>query len=291
MRICAIDVGTNTVNSLVADVESGGLVVVADEEQFARLGQGVDRAGRLAEDAMDRVVDRLARAKATAENLGAERVVIAATSASRDASNVDVLQGRVWRELGLDYRVISGAEEARLSFLGALALLPDVPRAVVFDIGGGSTEIVAGERGAPPHFAQSLDIGTVRLTERHGAVPPVGVDVQAAVRDDIARALAAIPPEVWAHGPLVGTGSTARVVSRMGPGALRLGAVRVVRQKLAALTPQTITALAPEVMRGRADVMPSAMLIVEGVMEAAGTETFHATRGGLRHGLALETAR
>ena len=291
MRICALDVGTNTVNSLVADVTPGGLAVVADEERFARLGQGVDEAGRLAPDAMDRVVDRLAQAKQTAEKLGAERIVIGATSASRDASNVDELQDRVRRELGLDYCVISGEEEARLSFLGALAMLPDVPRAVVFDIGGGSTEIVAGERGAAPHAAQSLDIGTVRLTERYGAVPPVSAEVQASVRAEIARQLAAVPPEVWAHGPLVGTGSTARVVQRMGPGALRLPAVRLIRRKLAALTPETITALAPEVMTGRADVMVSAMLLVEGVLEAAGTHTFHTTSGGLRHGLALEAAR
>ena len=86
MRICAIDVGTNTVQSVVADVAGGRLAVVADEERFARLGQGVDASRRLAPEAMDRAVACLAAAQQTAERLGAERVVIGATSASRDAA-------------------------------------------------------------------------------------------------------------------------------------------------------------------------------------------------------------
>lgn len=292
MRICAIDVGTNTVNTLVADVTDEGLHVLADDERFARLGQGVDAAGRLAPEAMDRVVERLAAAKATADRLGADRVVIGATSASRDAANVGDLQRRVRDELGLDYRVISGDDEARLSFLGALALLPSEPRAVVFDIGGGSTEIVAGERGEAPAFAQSLNVGTVRLTERHGAVPPAPEPVQVAVSADVRSALAGIPGDVWARGPLVGTGSTSKVVARLAgsTGAVSREAVRGARQRVAGETPEALIALAPEIMTGRADVALTALLIVEAVMDAAGADAFVPSAGGLRHGLAMDAA-
>ncbi|OZC03573.1 hypothetical protein [Rubricoccus marinus] len=296
MRICAIDVGTNTVNSLVADLAHGRLVVLADDERFARLGQGVDRAGRLAPEAMDRVVDRLAQSLATARGLGVERVVIGATSASRDASNVGELQARVRDELGLDYAVITGADEARLSFLGALAMLPAVPRAVVFDVGGGSTEIASGARGAAPAFARSLNVGTVRLTERHGAVPPVdpGLDGSgplAAVAADVRAALAEIPPEVWVDGPLVGTGSTAKVIAHLAGGSdVPLAQIRASRERLATLSPEAITALAPDVMTGRADVALSALVIVQTILEASGAERFVASAGGLRHGLALEAA-
>ena len=291
MRICAIDVGTNTVNTLVAEVGGGRLTVLADEERFARLGQGVDGAGRLAPEAMDRVARCLAESRALAEAHGAERTVIGATSASRDAANVGALQARVRRELGLDYRVVSGETEARLSFAGALAMLPGTPRAVVFDIGGGSTEIVAGASGAAPEVAVSLDIGTVRLTERHGAVPPVAPRPLAALRADVAAALARVPPEAWAEGPLVGTGSTAKVVAHLaGEVPVPLARVRRSRERLAAMTPEAITALAPGLMRGRADVAVAALCIVEGVMRASGADSFTATRGGLRHGLALEAA-
>lgn len=293
MRVCAIDVGTNTVNSLVADATEAGLVVLADEERFARLGQGVDAAGCLAPEAMDRVVDRLAAAKATADRLGAERIVIGATSASRDAANIGDLQTRVRHELGLEYRVISGDEEARLSFLGSLALLPEIDGGVVFDVGGGSTEIVAGERDQAPEFVQSLDVGTVRLTERYGAVPPVPETIQEAIRADLRAWLSQIPPEVWRLGPLVGTGSTAKVAGRLTEAdrMISLEAVRQARTRLAGLTPEAIIALAPEVMTGRADVMVTALLIVEAVMVTARAETFLASPGGLRHGLALQAAR
>ena len=291
MRICSIDVGTNTVNSIVADVEGGRLTVLVDEERFARLGQGVDAAGRLAPEAMDRVVDCLASALARAARLSAERVVIGATSASRDAANVGDLQARVARELGLDYRVISGETEARLSFAGALALRPDLDRAVVLDVGGGSTEVVAGDR-AGIHTATSLDVGTVRLTERHGAVPPVDAATQRAVEADVEAALATLPPGVFAHGPLVGTGSTAKVAAHLAGGdRVTPEALARSRAHLATLAPEAIAALAPDVLTGREDVMVSALVLVETVLRVAGAPALLVSPGGLRHGLALSEGR
>ncbi|HEX8385933.1 MAG TPA: exopolyphosphatase, partial [Rubricoccaceae bacterium] len=175
MRVCAIDVGTNTVQSLVADVTADGrLAVVEDEERFARLGQGVDASRRLAPEAMDRAVACLRAALDTAARLGAERVVVGATSASRDATNVADLVARVRRELGIEYRVLPGEAEAALSFRGALGRWADAPDGpvVVVDIGGGSTEVALGTRAAGVTARVSLDVGSVRLTERHFSIRP-----------------------------------------------------------------------------------------------------------------------
>ena len=144
MRVCAIDVGTNTVQSLVADVTADGhLTVVADEERFARLGQGVDASKRLAPEAMDRAVGCLRAALDTARHHGADRVVIGATSASRDATNVDVLVARlrtagagapdptpkIVRALGM--RAVAPPEVAVPSDLGPSSPARDVIRAAI----------------------------------------------------------------------------------------------------------------------------------------------------------------
>ena len=154
-------------------------------------------------------IARLAECQATAQRLGAERLLVGATSASRDASNVAVLIQRVRDELGLDYRILSGEEEASLVFRGALALLPDLPAACVLDVGGGSTELVAGPRVSPT-FARSVDVGSVRLTERHFAAafrhgsPPAPEAVRAAEAVAYERYLAERPDEpaldTWMRG-------------------------------------------------------------------------------------------
>ena len=296
MRVCAIDVGTNTVVSVVADVEAGSIrSVLADETRFARLGQGVDATGRLADEAMDRVVDRLAAAQATAETLGAERVVIGATSASRDASNVDDLVARVRDELGLEYRVLSGVEEAEMSFRGALSMLPEIQAATVVDIGGGSTEIVTGQAGRGPTFRTSLDVGSVRLTERHFAErPPSAAAVQAG-EADVRRALQAVPAGTTDGLPLLVTGSVARIFATLSGATgeaprVPYSAVAEWRGRLLELTPAEARALAPDVLTGREDIVAAAVLILEAVMRALGAQAYVATPGGLRYGLALETA-
>ncbi len=295
MRVAAIDVGTNTVLLVVADVADGRLYVVADEERFARLGQGVDGAGRLAPEAMDRVVDRLAACRATAERLGAERVVIGATSASRDAANVGSLVARVRDEVGLDYRVIAGETEAALSFRGALALMPDLPdgeEASVVDIGGGSTEVVAGRKGAAPDFRVSLDMGSVRVSERFVAArPPSAAQVEAAAAF-VADALARVPDRVAAVRPLVAVAGTAKVAARLAGATDTLQAVdvRAWRDRLLALTPDETLALDPALMAGRADVAAAGLLVLAAVLDRFGADRLRFSPAGLRHGLALAAA-
>ena len=291
MRLCAIDVGTNTVMSVVADVADGRLAVVADEERFARLGQGVDASGRLAPEAIDRVLDRLAGAKATADKLGAERVVIGATSASRDAANVGELQARVREELGLDYRVISGEEEAEASFRGALALLPHVDAALVVDVGGGSTEVALGTRAEGVTDRQSVDVGSVRLTERHFPErPPDGAAVAAALVD--AEGAYATVGFERGGAPLVATGSVGRLVGRLAGAedAVPAEAVRQWRDRLLALSPEDALAIAPDALRGREDVAAAAVLCLHAALVRFGAEAYVPTTGGLRHGLALAAA-
>lgn len=296
MRLCAIDVGTNTVQSLVADVRPDGtLDVLADEERFARLGQGVDAAHRLAPEAMDRVVDRLRQAQATADRLGAARTVIGATSASRDAANVGDLQDRVRRELGLDYRVISGEEEAALSFRGALAALPRVHEAALIDVGGGSTEVVTGSRVGGVRFRTSLDVGSVRLSERHWVQRPPSASAVGAAVADVRTALASVPAGTTRGLPLLATGSVARLLARLAgeegdAPEVPLATAAVWRDRLLGLTPAETLAIAPGVLAGREDVVAAAVLIVATILEGLGAEAYVAVRGGLRHGLALEAA-
>ena len=293
MRVCAIDVGTNTVMSVVADVAGGALTVVEDEERFARLGQGVDASGRLAPQAMDRVVDRLAGALATARRAGAERVVVGATSASRDAANVGELQARVRAELGLDYRVISGAQEAEASFRGALALLPDVDAALVVDVGGGSTEVALGDRGRGVTARQSVDVGSVRLTERFFSARPPPAEAVARA-EAFARGLYdAVAVERPADVPLVATGSVGALVARLAgaaSGGVPCGAVRAWRDRLLARTPAEALAVAPDVLAGREDVAAAALVLLDAVLARFGADAYVSTRGGLRHGLALAAA-
>ncbi len=291
MRLCAIDVGTNTVMSVVADVVGGRLDVVADEERFARLGQGVDASGRLAPEAMDRALDRLAAAVATAERLGAERVVIGATSASRDASNVGELQDRVRRELGVEYRVISGEQEAEASFRGALALRPGLDAALVVDVGGGSTEVARGTRAAGVTARQSVDVGSVRLTERHFEARPPSPDAVARAQADAERAYGAVAFE-REDVALVATGSVGRLVGRLVGSEDRVPVADVLawRDRLLALTPAQALAVAPDVLAGREDVAAAALLLLHTALVRFNADAYVPTVGGLRHGLALAAA-
>ena len=181
-RVAAIDCGTNSIRLLVADVTTAvdGALFLRDvhrEQRVVRLGKGVDATGVLDPEALERTRVALADYTAVLRRAGAERVRMVATSATRDARNRDDFFGMVRATLGVDAEMISGDEEARLSFVGAVGELdPDDGPFVVVDTGGGSTELVIGELekdGATVRAARSVDIGSVRITERclHGDPP------------------------------------------------------------------------------------------------------------------------
>ncbi len=187
MRVAVVDIGSNSTRLLVADVDaSGALAEIERRSKVTRLGHGVDRAGVLDQDAMERVFATLAEYRRLIEQHGPRRTVAVLTSAVRDAANGADFAARVRADHGLDARTIAGDEEARLTFLGATSERPpdDATPTVVIDIGGGSTELVVGI-GHEVTFHASTQAGVVRHTERHLATDPPTPDELAAVAADV----------------------------------------------------------------------------------------------------------
>ena len=201
MRVAAIDCGTNSIRLLIADVDldAGTLTDVVRTMTVVRLGQGVDRTGEFAAEALERTFAATDLYAAQCREHGVEAIRFVATSATRDARNRDVFLSGIEERLGVTPEVISGAEEAALSFRGATGALDaahDAPFLVV-DLGGGSTEVVLGTDR--PEFAHSMDVGCVRMTERHLAGDPPSAaqvaDAERDVHDAIDLALAGVPVE------------------------------------------------------------------------------------------------
>ena len=188
-RVAGIDCGTNSIRLLVADVHDGSLTDVDRRMEVVRLGQGVDRTGRIAPDALERTLAAAARYAAICSDLGVQRLRFVATSATRDAENrADFVDG-VRAALGVEPEVIGGEEEAELSFQGAISTLGGHHPGpfLVVDIGGGSTEIVLGTTS--PVAVASMDVGCVRLTERHLTDDPPSADQIAGASRDVGAAL------------------------------------------------------------------------------------------------------
>jgi exopolyphosphatase/guanosine-5'-triphosphate,3'-diphosphate pyrophosphatase len=192
-RVAAIDCGTNSIRLLVADADpvTGELVDLDRRMTIVRLGQGVDKTGRLAPEALERTFAACREYAAIIKEHGAERVRFVATSASRDAENRDDFVRGVLDILGVEPEVISGDQEAEFSFTGATKELAGSDHFakpyLVVDIGGGSTEFVVGDDRV--RAARSVDIGCVRLTERHIRTDPPAPAELDAVRGDIQAAL------------------------------------------------------------------------------------------------------
>ena len=185
-RVAGIDCGTNSIRLLVADVDpaTGALVDVERTMEVVRLGQGVDRTGRLAPEALERALAATRRYAARCAELGVEAIRFVATSATRDAENRREFVDGVRTAIGVEPEVIEGAEEARLSFRGATGVLGSRHPGplLVVDLGGGSTELVLGTDA--PIAAYSMDVGCVRMTERHlHSDPPTTSEIAAAAAD------------------------------------------------------------------------------------------------------------
>jgi exopolyphosphatase/guanosine-5'-triphosphate,3'-diphosphate pyrophosphatase len=315
MRVAAIDCGTNSLRLLVADVDpaAGRLTDVDRRMEIVRLGQGVDATGRLAPAALDRTLRVLASYAAIIRDRSADAVRMVATSATRDAANgADFVRG-VTGVLGVAPEVLTGDEEARLSFTGAIAEFAGAgaagqpggpgPPYLVVDIGGGSTEFVLG--GGPdgaqqalagaagparaagpaggPVSALSVDIGCVRLTERHlHSDPPAAAEIAAAVTDiDTALIRVAETLPVRAARTLVGLAGSVTTVAALALGLTRYDAARIhharisarqVAEQARALLAQTREQRASlAVMHpGRVDVIGGGAMILDEVMRRFG---------------------
>lgn len=283
MRVGAIDCGTNAVKLLVTDLDpaTGAQVDVVRDLHITRLGEGIDRTGRITEAALARtleVCDRYADVLAAHD---VRRLRFCATSAARDAADGEQLVEGVRARLGVDLEVLDGTTEAALSYDGAVRGLPGLAEPVlVVDIGGGSTELVLGSGGAVRQSG-SADVGSVRLTERHLAGDPPGADEVAAARADADAALADLGVDVRGAATVVGvSGSVVTVAAHaLGLAALlesRLHGTRLptpdVRTACAGLLGATVAErrALPFMPAGRADVIGGGALLLDRVLQATG---------------------
>jgi exopolyphosphatase/guanosine-5'-triphosphate,3'-diphosphate pyrophosphatase len=297
--VAAIDCGTNSIRLLVADLHDGTLTDVVRRMEIVRLGQGVDRTGRLAPEAIERTRVVLADYAAQLRELGAERIRMVATSATRDAANAGDFRAMVVDTLGVVPEVVSGDEEARLSFTGAVRGLPaelETPYLVV-DIGGGSTEFVHGT--AAVDAALSVDIGCVRMTERHlHADPPTPEQIAAAEADITAavdRALDAVNGRD--ARTLVGLAGSVTTVVAIALGLTeydpeRIHHARIGYAEVAKVTTDLLAAtreqrLAIPVMHpGRADVIGAGALVLQVIMQRSGADAVVASEHDILDGIA-----
>lgn len=284
-RLAAIDLGTNSIRLLVvrwerAAREPGDL---ARDMVITRIGQGVDRTGRIAPDALERTVGVLARYCRRARALGAERIHLAATSAVRDASNRDDLAAAVARWTGEPMEILSGEEEAATSFAGATRGL-EAPRPfLVIDIGGGSTEFVLGDERVAG--AVSTQMGSVRLTERYIHTDPPSYDELDRLDMAITSVLHQVEDRVPVHeaATLVAVAGTATTVQAIALGLSEYEPDRLHRTVLSRADAERVARLLadmtteergriPTMAPGREDVIPAGAAILVAVMHRWGFE-------------------
>lgn len=286
-RVAAVDCGTNSIRLLVADVDpaAGTLADLDRRMTIVRLGQGVDRTGRLAPDALERTFAACRDYAAVVRDLGAERLRFVATSASRDAENRDEFVAGVRDILGVDPEVVTGEEEAHLSFTGATRELggadaADTPYLVV-DIGGGSTEFVLG--GTDVEAARSVDVGCVRMTERHlHSDPPSESEIAAARKDiDAAIDLAAEAVPLARARTLVGLAGSVTTVAAMALDLPEYDSARIHRSRISAAQVHDVAgrllamtreqrAVLPFMHPGRVDVIGAGALVLATIVERTG---------------------
>ncbi len=303
-RIAVVDFGTNSTRLLVADVADGAVDELERRTDVTRLGEGVDRSGRLADAAMKRVFERVAGYREAIDGLGGvSRAIGVATSAVRDSDNGDEFRAALRDRYGIDVEVIAGEEEARLTFLGATAHRTSDGAALVIDIGGGSTEYVVGTPASAPSFRVSAELGSVRQTERHLESDPPSDEEVSALEAEASEILnAEVPAHVRAQVTtgiaVAGTATSLAAIDlalepydpgrvhghRLEADACRrllgqLAAVPVAqRRETRGLDPDR----APTIVAGAAILLQS--------MVAFGLDTIEVSEADLLHGAALEAA-
>jgi exopolyphosphatase/guanosine-5'-triphosphate,3'-diphosphate pyrophosphatase len=299
VRIAAVDIGTNSMRLLIADAVEGRLVEGERHSRVTRLGEGVDRDRRFAEEPMRRTLEALAW---YGERMRAERVERAraiATSATRDAGNREEFLDRAGAALGTRPDVIDGEEEAALSFAGATAGITAAGSVAVVDIGGGSTEFVYG--ADRPEYARSIDIGSVRLTER--AIPdrPAPPEQVTAAQQMVATAFAEVQlPGRAQHA--IGVAGTITSLAAMALGLAEhdraavhgstLGTtdIDLLIGRLAGLTVEGTIAAFPALDPMRAPVILGGAIVAAGVLHHLGVDGFAVSESDILDGVAMALA-
>ena len=303
-RIAAIDIGSNSIRQIVADVSPSGAIRVVDEMKAApRLGAGVNATGALSEESMRAASAALGRMATLARQLGAKRIEAVATSAVRDAANGEDFLDAVRRDTGLSVRLLDGEDEARLSFLSALAHFElGTGRSAVIDIGGGSLELALAADGLVEHLV-SFPFGAIRLTEqflRDGARRRDVVALRKAVRSGVRESVSL---RDWRGAQLIGSGGTFTNLAGIFRARRRAAAGRTVHgtsvpreelerilDMLVGMTPTERLAV-PGLNPGRADIIVAGLAAAAEVMARVDARTLLVSAYGIREGLLLDTAR
>lgn len=297
-RVAAIDCGTNSIRLLVADLVGADKKDVHREMRVVRLGQGVDETGALHPEALERTRAALVDYADICADLGVELTRMVATSATRDASNRSAFVALVEEALGVTPEVIDGAEEAALSFEGATRGLTDGGPFLVIDIGGGSTEIVLGTTSV--EAAKSVDVGCVRLTERHLRDDPPTVAQIEAARADIDAALTSVLDVVPAAraSTAIGLAGSVTTVAALALGLAaydpfaihlsRISAAQIdeVTERLLTMTRAARAAL-PVMHPGRVDVIGGGALVLQSVVHRLGLAEVLVSESDILDGIAL----
>jgi exopolyphosphatase/guanosine-5'-triphosphate,3'-diphosphate pyrophosphatase len=304
MRLASIDIGTNTILMLVADVErNGSLSVVRDEHFIARLGKGVDEHGLIQKETFQRVRRILSQLKSIADSNGVQHLAACGTSALRDAANRQEFIDFIREHLSIYIKILSGQEEAESTYLGAVSeYLEDSPSGeyAVLDIGGGSTELVAGT-GSTVSSAVSINIGSVRLTERIlKNSPPDNTALENAVKlvQDHLRDILPLPPATTLIG-VAGTLTTLAALdlqlktfdkTLINRSVLTKETIERIFQDLRYLTLDQIRSY-PQIHPSRADILLAGILILSETLHKVNLPQITVSDRGLRYGILLHMAR
>lgn len=298
MRVAAIDCGTNSIRLLIADIDGNNFREILRDMEIVRLGQGVDQTGAFHPDAIARTLAAVDKFAPEIARRGVEKIRFCATSATRDASNRALFIDGVKERLGIEPEVIAGEVEAALSFTGATKDF-DKSHApfLVIDIGGGSTEFVFGSEGV--ENARSMNIGCVRMTERHFAHAENRSDaINAAIADiDAAIAEAAKDVPITSAKTLIAVAGTATTVAagalelpeydRYSIHLARISAARTHEISLFFLNSSRDELMAKGYMHpGRVDVIGAGSLVLDRIMKATGATEFVASESDILDGMA-----
>lgn len=290
--LAAIDIGTNSIRLLVARPTTAGnaLATLLDESVTVRLGMGVEETGRLEPARLERAVEVVAEFHRLARRHQSAPVVLAATSAVRDASNGAELAQRIAAATGLELEVISGEEEARLTFAGATLGQPRAGALLVADLGGGSLELIAARDGEVQHL-ESLQLGSGRLTERHVRTDPPDTAAIAAIERDATTLLAPVATAVGAIDRCIVAGGTALslplIIQQPGKATLTRRDLATARSALQA-SPADAVAGATGLDAARVRTLAAGAAIIDSLLVAFQLDEAHVARGGLREGLLLD---
>jgi exopolyphosphatase / guanosine-5'-triphosphate,3'-diphosphate pyrophosphatase len=306
MRVATIDIGTNTVLLLVAErAEDGSLLAVVERATITRLGEGVDRTRRLSAAAKSRTRECLEEYARAVRDAGATRIAVVGTSAMRDAQGAEEVRDHVRALFGVEARVLTGEEEARFAFRGAMSglAIDASDEAAMFDIGGGSTEVVIGrvDATAPQiDFAESYDVGSVRLTERHVTHDPPTPAERTAIAEAAGKAFENVPSLRGSRVPvgIAGTMTTLAAVSlglatydggRVHGHTMSVAELRRVVERLAALdldARRNVSGMEPK----RADVIVAGGTLALVLLDRWSVAEVRISDRGVRWGLAESLA-